>query len=160
MGRNDGKEKGEYSPIFWDNSRWEMVDWRVRWLSTSPDSPGSKGWDAVSLTFFLSFFPYRYGSCRQAPILMPPQSQTRIVTLATLKHRATSDLLHVGNTHYDDKGTTARAESSLLIRQMMREWVSSMVKKSGVDASKADKAAVVLLGDFSEFFFSGRCVSD
>ena len=48
VGRDDGKEAGEYSPIFYDQTRFEVVKWKTLWLSPTPDVPGSKGWDAVS----------------------------------------------------------------------------------------------------------------
>ncbi len=47
VGRDDGKEAGEYSPIFYDRTKFEVVKWRTIWLSPTPDIPGSKGWDAV-----------------------------------------------------------------------------------------------------------------
>lgn len=58
VGREDGKEAGEYSPIFYDQcvyhvswaddrDRFEMVKWKTMWLSSWPEKPGSVGWDAV-----------------------------------------------------------------------------------------------------------------
>jgi len=49
VGRDDGKERGEYAPIFWNKDKFELVRWKTIWLSPTPDQPGSKGWDAVSL---------------------------------------------------------------------------------------------------------------
>lgn len=48
VGRNDGKEAGEYSPIFFDRERFEVANWTTIWLSDTPNVPGSVGWDAVS----------------------------------------------------------------------------------------------------------------
>lgn len=48
VGRDDGKRAGEYSPIFYDRTKFELVKWKTIWLSPRPDVPGSKGWDAVS----------------------------------------------------------------------------------------------------------------
>lgn len=42
VGRDDGKEAGEYSPIFYDRTKFEVVKWRTIWLSPTPDIPGSK----------------------------------------------------------------------------------------------------------------------
>ena len=83
-------------------------------------------------------------------MMLTEQGQTRIVTLATLQHRSTAELLHVGNTHYDDRGRTSRAEASKLIRTLMYDWTDQMAAKPGVDANKAGHAPVVLLGDFSK----------
>ena len=52
VGRDDGKEKGEYSPIFWDKELFEVVRWKSVWLSPTPEVPGSVGWDAVSPSVF------------------------------------------------------------------------------------------------------------
>jgi hypothetical protein len=47
VGRDDGIAAGEYSPIFYDNKRFERLAWKTIWLSKTPDVPGSKDWDAV-----------------------------------------------------------------------------------------------------------------
>ena len=49
VGRDDGKEAGEYSPIFFDKTKFELVRWKTVWLSETPEKPGSVGWDAVSI---------------------------------------------------------------------------------------------------------------
>jgi len=43
VGRDDGKEKGEYSAIFYDASKFQVLQSNTFWLSTQPDVPGSKG---------------------------------------------------------------------------------------------------------------------
>lgn len=48
VGRDDGKTKGEYSPIFYNSEIHELISWRYFWLSETPDKPG-KGWDASSV---------------------------------------------------------------------------------------------------------------
>lgn len=53
VGRNDGKERGEYAPIFWNKDKFELVRWKTIWLSPTPDEPGSKGWDAVSAPVYM-----------------------------------------------------------------------------------------------------------
>ena len=47
VGRDDGEQAGEYSPIFYNGERLRVVKWKTLWLSPTPDVPGSKGWDAV-----------------------------------------------------------------------------------------------------------------
>ena len=42
-GRDDGKTKGEYSAIFYDDARLEKLDGAMFWLSQTPDIPGSIG---------------------------------------------------------------------------------------------------------------------
>lgn len=47
VGRDDGKEKGEYTAIFYKKSRLKVVNSRSFWLSETPEVPGSIGWDAA-----------------------------------------------------------------------------------------------------------------
>ena len=88
VGRDDGAEKGEYSPILYDTTRFELIRWDTKWLSMAPDSTGSVGWDAA----------------------LP-----RIATRAWLRDRVSGDTMHVINTHFDHRGEQARLESARLI---------------------------------------------
>jgi len=45
-GRDDGKEAGEHSAIFYKKDRFKPVQSGNFWLSETPDKPG-KGWDAT-----------------------------------------------------------------------------------------------------------------
>jgi endonuclease/exonuclease/phosphatase family metal-dependent hydrolase len=47
VGRDDGKEKGEYSAIFYRSSRFDVIDQNTFWLSETPQTPGRKIWDAA-----------------------------------------------------------------------------------------------------------------
>jgi endonuclease/exonuclease/phosphatase family metal-dependent hydrolase len=46
VGRDDGKEKGEFSAIFYDTNRLQVLNSGTFWLSETPEKP-SKGWDAA-----------------------------------------------------------------------------------------------------------------
>ena len=46
VGRDDGKEKGEHSAIFYRTDKFDVIEQGDFWLSETPDVP-SKGWDAV-----------------------------------------------------------------------------------------------------------------
>jgi hypothetical protein len=48
VGRDDGHKAGEYSPIFYQPSVWQLRHWENVWLSKTPNKP-SKGWDAASI---------------------------------------------------------------------------------------------------------------
>lgn len=98
------------------STRFEQLNYKTIWLSDKPDQPGSIGWDA---------------------------GQTRIATLLSLKDG--NNAVHVVNTHYDDRGVKARAESSLLIRQAIKEFVDESESKGA-----PKNGPVVLFGDFSE----------
>ncbi len=92
VGRDDGAEGGEFSPIFYRNDRLELLDDGTFWLSETPDEPGSVGWDAA----------------------LP-----RIVTWARFRDRATNRTFVHFNTHFDHLGEEARRESArLLVRQV------------------------------------------
>ncbi len=90
VGREDGVMKGEYSPIFYKKSRFEVVKGETYWLSPTPDLP-SKGWDAA---------------CE------------RIVTVVYLKDKKLQDTLCVFNTHWDHVGSIARLKSADILLQL------------------------------------------
>ena len=46
VGRDDGKEKGEHSAIFYRTDKFDVIEKGDFWLSETTDVP-SKGWDAV-----------------------------------------------------------------------------------------------------------------
>src|SRR5690554_188314 len=46
VGRDDGEKGGEFSPIFYNRSKFILYDHGTFWLSETPDVP-SKGWDAA-----------------------------------------------------------------------------------------------------------------
>jgi len=93
-GRNDGKTKGEYSAIFYDTTRLQVLKTETFWLSQTPTVPGSKGWDAAI---------------------------TRVVTWAQLRDKKTGKTSYAFNTHFDHMGKVARAESARLLKQRVKE---------------------------------------
>lgn len=93
-GRDDGKEKGEYSAIFYDTTRLKLLDTRMFWLSQTPDVPGSKSWDAAI---------------------------TRMVTWAKFRDKKTRRIFFAFNTHFDHIGQVARRESAHIILKKAKE---------------------------------------
>lgn len=89
VGRDDGKEMGEYSAILFRNSRFGLLHTDTYWLSETPDLPGSKSWDAVI---------------------------TRVYTIGRFYDRETKKEFLMVNTHFDHVGKIARAASSKLIK--------------------------------------------
>jgi endonuclease/exonuclease/phosphatase family metal-dependent hydrolase len=87
VGRDDGQEKGEFSPILYDSTILELLDEGTFWLSTTPDSV-SVGWDAA----------------------LP-----RICTYGLFRHRMSEKVFWVFNTHFDHVGASARLNSAALI---------------------------------------------
>jgi endonuclease/exonuclease/phosphatase family metal-dependent hydrolase len=94
VGREDGKQKGEYAPIFYRKDRLELTRSETIWLSEMPRKVGSKSWDS---------------------------SLPRIATLAWLKDKKTGKLLLVVNTHFDHRGAVARRESAALIGRHLKQ---------------------------------------
>lgn len=90
IGREDGKDKGEYSPLYVDTTVFKILEGRTIWMSPTPDMPG-KGWDAA---------------CE------------RIATLLTLRDIKSGDTLFAVNTHWDHVGKIARLNSALLIKTL------------------------------------------
>lgn len=43
--RDNGKRKGEFTPIFYKKDRFRVLEKGVFWLSETPEIVGSKGWD-------------------------------------------------------------------------------------------------------------------
>jgi len=83
-GRDDGKEKGEASPIGFDKGRFDLLEGGMFWLSPTPAVP-SKGWDAA--------YP-------------------RIVTWVRLRMRSSRQVVLAVNTHWDHIGVVARQQSA------------------------------------------------
>lgn len=96
VGRDDGKTKGEYSPLFFRKDKFELLDSHTFWLSQYPDSAGFIGWD---------------GAC------------PRIATWAKLKDKKTGRIFMAINTHFDHIGIEARKNSALLIIKKIQEIV-------------------------------------
>ena len=87
VGRDDGKEEGEFMAIYYDTTRLELTGSDSWWLSETPELP-SKGWDAACY---------------------------RTVTKASFRDRRSGKRFVYFNTHLDHMGKTARAEGTKFI---------------------------------------------
>lgn len=90
VGRKDGGINGEMNPIFFDTKRFSAHFQGTFWLSTTPDQPGSVGWDAA----------------------LP-----RIATWVILEDKINGQELLVVNTHLDHVGSEAREQSAVLLKE-------------------------------------------
>jgi endonuclease/exonuclease/phosphatase family metal-dependent hydrolase len=88
VGRDDGKEKGEYSAIFYKKGRFKVKNSDTFWLSETPDIPGSKNWDAAI---------------------------TRVATWAVFTDTKSNKDFILINTHFDHIGKEARTKSAELL---------------------------------------------
>lgn len=93
VGRDDGKEAGEFSPLFYNSKKFKALKSGWFWLSQTPEKPGL-GWDAAC---------------------------NRICTWLLLEADKKDQQFMVFNTHFDHQGTTARTESAKLILQKIKE---------------------------------------
>ena len=93
VARDDGKQAGEYSCIFFKKDKYTLIRQSTFWLSPTPDTP-SKGWDAAL---------------------------NRVCTYGLFKNNKTKKTFWVFNTHFDHIGKTARLESAKLILKKIEE---------------------------------------
>lgn len=97
VGRDDGLQAGEYSPIFYRKSRYDLLEKGNFWLSPTPDVP-SRGWDAAL---------------------------NRICTFVHLHDRLARRNLWVFNSHFDHLGREAREKSAALIVRIISEMAQT-----------------------------------
>ena len=88
VGRDDGRVAGEHCPIFWNRARFDLLHAETKWLSATPDVPGSVGWDAA----------------------LP-----RTATIVVLNDRQTGKIIRVVNTHFSHIGAEARALAARML---------------------------------------------
>jgi endonuclease/exonuclease/phosphatase family metal-dependent hydrolase len=93
-GRDDGKEAGEHSAIFYKKDRFKILQSGDFWLSETPDKPG-KGWDATCCN--------------------------RICSWAKFKDQTTNKEFYFFSVHFDHQGVEARRQSGKLMVQKIKE---------------------------------------
>lgn len=89
VGRDDGKQQGEYSAVFYNTAKFNKISGGTFWLSETPNTP-SVGWDA---------------------------SMERICSYVYLKSKESANHFWVFNAHLDHIGPKARLESLKLIHE-------------------------------------------
>jgi endonuclease/exonuclease/phosphatase family metal-dependent hydrolase len=90
VGRDDGKTAGEYSPILYRKTVFQVDTSATFWLSSTPEVPGSK---------------------------VPGAGNPRIDTWARLRHSATGKMLYFHSTHWDNVSAEARLLAAKLMAQ-------------------------------------------
>ncbi|KAL9043667.1 MAG: hypothetical protein Q9214_003152 [Letrouitia sp. 1 TL-2023] len=93
VGRDDGKQAGEYSPILYQPAIWDLQVSKTIWLSETPEKP-SKSWDAASI---------------------------RILTIGVFQHRLCKRKIVAMNTHLDDQGGRSRLKAAKIILSQISE---------------------------------------
>ncbi|MGB5358846.1 MAG: endonuclease/exonuclease/phosphatase family protein [Eudoraea sp.] len=92
-GREDGLKNGEFSAIFYNPEKLELMEENTFWLSETPEIP-SKGWDAAI---------------------------KRVCTYGLFKTKREGQNFWVFNTHFDHIGEEARKESVFQIIERIQE---------------------------------------
>jgi endonuclease/exonuclease/phosphatase family metal-dependent hydrolase len=112
-GRDDGKQAGEYSAVFYNKERFTLLDKGTFWLSAEPGKPG-KGWDAAIV---------------------------RVCSWVKLKDKNTGQDFFMYNTHFDHVGVKAREQSAALIVKKIGEISGSLPVILTGDFNTPDTAA-------------------
>lgn len=94
VGRDDGANKGEYSAIFYNIEKLQILRSGTFWLSETPEKP-SLGWDAA---------------------------YNRICTYALFKLKKGGKKIWAFNVHFDHVGNVARVNSSKLILEKIQKF--------------------------------------
>ena len=88
----EGGDKGEFMAIFYRRERFELLETKDYWLSTTPEVVGSKSWGS---------------------------SLPRMVTWARFRDKTTGRTFLFVNTHFDHLSEEARGESAKLVRRRL-----------------------------------------
>lgn len=94
VGRDDGRDKGEFSAILYRRSRYEVLEHGTFWFSPTPAIPGSTGWG---------------------------NNITRICTWARFRDQVSSRSFYVYNVHLDHESAPSRERSAELLARRIAE---------------------------------------
>lgn len=128
VGRDDGERQGEYSPILFDNKKFEPLDSGWFWLSETPETP-SLGWDAACI---------------------------RICTWIKLKCLANAKEFYVLNTHFDHVGEAARQNSAKLIVTKIDELAAKLpvILTGDFNAEPTNEAIKIISKKFTDSYLA------
>ena len=99
VGRENGKEQGEYSAILYRSSVWERLDGGTFWLSDTPDVPNSAHWG---------------------------NSVVRICTWGKFRHKLDRREILFYNTHFDHESQPCREKGATLIVRKISDQQGSL----------------------------------
>lgn len=130
VGRDDGKNVGEFSPLLIRSSRFAVKDSGTFWFHPSwlPDAPTQHGPEQIGSELIGSGLIGKLGWDAALP---------RICSWALLQDKRSGKALRVLNLHLDHQGALARRESVQLIAAKINHWQQS------------SNAPVIIMGDFN-----------
>lgn len=94
IGRDGVGVVSEYTAIFYDSTKFKMIETKTFWLSSTPEEV-SRGWDAAL---------------------------NRISTYGAFEEKSSGVVFHVFNAHFDHIGVTARKNAANLILEQIKNW--------------------------------------
>jgi endonuclease/exonuclease/phosphatase family metal-dependent hydrolase len=94
VGREDGKERGEFVPIFYNKNRLKVIEQSTFWLSETPQVHGGYSWDA------------KYG---------------RTVTWGKFFDKKSKKTFFFFNTHFDKDGEVSRIKNAEILVSKIEE---------------------------------------
>jgi len=120
VGRDDGREAGEYAAILYRPDRFEVIDAGTFWLSDTPDEPGSVSWG---------------------------NRITRICTWAHLRLRRSGRGLWFYNVHLDHESQPSRERSvdALLARIAARGDTDPVIVTGDFNAGERNPAVAAMV---------------
>ena len=123
VGRDDGKEAGEFAPVLWRTKRFERISGGHLWLSETPDEPGSRGWAAACV--------------RMVSWVMLADSE------------APGRRFLYANTHFDHRGAEARLASARLLDARLRDLAKGapVILTGDFNCTEDDAPYRLLVGD-------------
>lgn len=121
VSRDDGRTRGEYSAILFRCDRWGVDRAATRWLSPTPDKPGSTGWG------------------NRVP---------RVVTYGRFVHKTSGLVLWLFNTHFDHQSQPSREKSAEFLAQLIdqRSPHDLVIVTGDLNAKPDNPALATLIG--------------
>jgi len=116
--RDDGRRRGERSPVFFRATHFQLESQTTRWFSDTPDVAGSAGWG---------------------------NPLPRIVTLVRLRERRGGRHFGVANAHWDGASATSRLRSAEALVSWLDPELPWIVT-GDLNATPDDPAIAALIG--------------
>ncbi|WP_336659882.1 endonuclease/exonuclease/phosphatase family protein [Leucobacter sp. USHLN153] len=114
----DADGQGEGCPVYFDNDRVELLDWRQIALSATPETPGSRAWGN----------------------LVP-----RVAVVADFRDRLTGEPFRFVNTHLDQLSSHSRVHSAELLRQTLSSHGAPAILTGDFNTPPGSRPITVLL---------------
>ncbi len=127
FGRDGKGTNSESVPIFYDTTKYSLLNMEVFWLSETPDKI-SKGWDAAL---------------------------NRITTFGAFKNIKTLDTIYLFNTHFDHMGEIFRKNAAQVLLNKIDEYglsVKEVIVMGDLNSNPNDEAVLILKSKLNDAF--------